>query len=129
MMSVHWVNADIALRASRSDFDPKRVRPLKPMVGGGQISGVLSPRTGGPHSHAKISIFLDKKPFCDLAIGLRTPYFATLAAKMPKVSGLMPDYSRFRETATGDSDQLTQVISKLPWRRSRPAHELQRPRA
>ena len=40
--------------------------------------------------------------FCKLARGLQAPYFATLAAKMPKVSGLMPDYSRFRETATGD---------------------------
>ena len=34
-------------------YDHKRVRPLKPMVGGGQISGVLSPRTGGPGSYAK----------------------------------------------------------------------------
>jgi hypothetical protein len=31
-MSVHWVKADMRLRASRSDFDP-RVRPLKPTVG------------------------------------------------------------------------------------------------
>src|SRR6266852_5807097 len=33
MMSVHWVEADMRLRASRSDFDP-RVRLLKPTVGG-----------------------------------------------------------------------------------------------
>src|SRR5229473_3564979 len=33
MTSVHWVKADIRLRASRSDFDP-RVRPLKPAGGG-----------------------------------------------------------------------------------------------
>jgi len=31
-MSVHWVKADMRLRASRSDFDP-RVRSLKPTVG------------------------------------------------------------------------------------------------
>jgi hypothetical protein len=30
--------------------------------GGGQISGVLSPRTGGPHSYAKISEFNPKSP-------------------------------------------------------------------
>ncbi len=35
IMSVHWVKADMRLRASRSDFDP-RVRPLKPTVGGGR---------------------------------------------------------------------------------------------
>ena len=32
------------------------------MVGGAQISGVLSPRTGGPGSSAKSSIFLEEKP-------------------------------------------------------------------
>jgi hypothetical protein len=29
--------------------------------------------------------------FCDLVIGLQAPYFVTFAAKMPKVSGGMPD--------------------------------------
>src|SRR5258705_5650001 len=33
-------------------------------VGDGQISGVLSPRTGGPHSHAKSSVFSEEKPHC-----------------------------------------------------------------
>ena len=39
---------------TRSAYDHKRVRPFKPMVGSGQISGVLSPRTGGPPSYAKV---------------------------------------------------------------------------
>jgi hypothetical protein len=60
MMSVHWVKADMRLRASRSDFDP-RVRPLKPTVGGGQISGAYRRRTDGPHSHAKSPFFLKQK--------------------------------------------------------------------
>src|SRR6267378_4697450 len=60
MMSVHWVKADMRLRASRSDFDP-RVRPLKPTVGGGQISGAYRRRTGGPGSYAKFSVFKKKK--------------------------------------------------------------------
>jgi len=38
---------------TRSAYDHKRVRPLKPMLGGGQISGVLSPRTGGAPSFAE----------------------------------------------------------------------------
>jgi hypothetical protein len=38
----------------------RRLR-LKPMVGGGQISGELSPRTGRPHSHAKIPGFSKQK--------------------------------------------------------------------
>src|SRR5260370_33977758 len=33
MMSVHWAKADIRLRASGSDFDP-RVRPVKAHGGG-----------------------------------------------------------------------------------------------
>jgi hypothetical protein len=37
-----------------------------------------------------------------LAIGLQAPYLTSLTAKTPKVSGRMPDYSRFRETAAGD---------------------------
>ena len=40
--------------------------------------------------------------FCELVIGLQAPYLSTFTAKMPKVSGRMPEYSRFRETATGD---------------------------
>src|SRR6266404_1085325 len=63
MMSVHWVKADMRLRASRSDFDP-RVRPLKPTVGGGQISGAYRRRTGGPGSSAKSSLFSEEKPHC-----------------------------------------------------------------
>jgi len=38
-----------------------RVRPLKPAGGGGQISAAYGPRTGGPHSHAKIPVFLKRK--------------------------------------------------------------------
>src|SRR5258708_31804700 len=41
---------------TRSAYDHKRVRPLKPMVGGGQISGVLSPRTGPYPSYKKVGI-------------------------------------------------------------------------
>src|ERR1700730_5199676 len=52
MMLVHWAKADIRLRPWGSYFDP-RVRPLKPAVGGGQISGAYRRRTGGPASHAK----------------------------------------------------------------------------
>jgi hypothetical protein len=37
--------------------------------------------------------------FCKLARCLQAPYFGALAAKMPKVSGRMPDYSR------GDRDR------------------------
>ena len=59
MMSVHWVKADMRLRASRSDFDP-RVRPLKPTVGGGQISGAYGRRTGGAASYKKRSTSIEK---------------------------------------------------------------------
>jgi hypothetical protein len=34
--------------------------------------------------------------------GLQPPDFASSGAKLPKVSGHMPKYSRFRETAAGD---------------------------
>ena len=51
----------------RSAYDHKRMRPLKPMVGGGQISGVLSPRTGGSDSYGKSSVFLKRKAhLCEL---------------------------------------------------------------
>ena len=51
----------LRLRASRSDVDP-RVRPLKPTVGGGQISGAYRRRTSGPGSSAKSSLFSEEKP-------------------------------------------------------------------
>ena len=38
MMSVHWVKADLAVASVEILFD-RRVRPLKPAVGGGQIPG------------------------------------------------------------------------------------------
>src|SRR5713101_7539796 len=59
-LSLRCEHRDLIL--TRSAYDHKRVRPLKPMVGGGQISGVLSPRTGGAGSSAKSSIFLEEKP-------------------------------------------------------------------
>jgi hypothetical protein len=40
--------------------------------------------------------------FSDLVVGLRPPDFAGDGTKMPKVSGRMPNYSRFRETVAGD---------------------------
>jgi hypothetical protein len=40
--------------------------------------------------------------FCELAIGLQAPNQATFGARTPKISGYMPEYSRFRETATRD---------------------------
>jgi hypothetical protein len=46
--------------ASRSDGDP-RVRPLKPTVGGGQISGAYRLRTGGPDLYAESPGFLKRK--------------------------------------------------------------------
>jgi len=62
MMSVHWVNADIALRASRSDFDPKRVRPPKPH-GGGWSNLRKYYRRGpvGPGLSTKSFTFLEEK--------------------------------------------------------------------
>jgi len=51
------------LRASRSDFD-LRVGLFKPTVGGGQISGAMRMRTGGPGSSAKSSLFSEEKPHC-----------------------------------------------------------------
>jgi hypothetical protein len=40
--------------------------------------------------------------FSDLVDGLQPPDFASEGAKLPEVSGRMPKYSRFRETAAGD---------------------------
>jgi hypothetical protein len=37
--------------------------------------------------------------FCELAIGLKTPNFSEFRPESSKVSGRMPEYSRFRETA------------------------------
>src|SRR5712672_2727139 len=39
---------------------------------------------------------------CILALGLQTPHFYAFRAKAPKVSCRIPEYSRFRETATRD---------------------------
>ena len=47
--------------------------------------------------------------FCELAVGLWTPNLAASRAKLPKVSGHMPKYSRFWETTAGD-----RVRSTLP---------------
>src|ERR1700693_4158451 len=44
-MSVHWVKADIAIGAPRSDFDP-RVRPLR--RGGWGVVKSLGDLAGGP---------------------------------------------------------------------------------
>jgi hypothetical protein len=49
MMSVHWVKADIAV----ASVDLISIRPLKPRVGGGQISAGYRLWTGGPGSYAK----------------------------------------------------------------------------
>jgi hypothetical protein len=40
--------------------------------------------------------------FCELAIVSRLRILVTFGTKTPKVSGHMPEYSHFRETATGD---------------------------
>src|SRR5258708_5573715 len=56
------------LQALRSDFDP-RVRPLKPTVGGGQISGAYRRRTGGAGSYARSSVFLKEKTHLRLLPG------------------------------------------------------------
>ena len=45
--------------------------------------------------------------FCELGIGLQAPHLSTFTAKTPKVSGRMPEYSRFRETAIGDCVRST----------------------
>src|ERR1700682_573047 len=45
--------------------------------------------------------------FCELAVGLQAPNLDTFGARTPKVSGYMPKYSRFRETATGDRFRST----------------------
>jgi hypothetical protein len=45
--------------------------------------------------------------FRELAIRLQAPDLATFGARTPKVSGYMPEYSRFRETATGDRFRST----------------------
>jgi hypothetical protein len=61
MMSVHWVKADIAV----ASVDLISIRPLKPRVGGGQISAGYRLWTGGPGSYAKFSVFSKQKThFC-----------------------------------------------------------------
>jgi hypothetical protein len=40
--------------------------------------------------------------FSNSVDGLQTPDFARCGVKLPEVSGRMPKYSRFRETAAGD---------------------------
>jgi hypothetical protein len=47
---------------TRSAYDHKRVRPLKPMVGGGQISGVLSRGPVGLIRTQKVQFFQKKNP-------------------------------------------------------------------
>src|SRR5258705_4658721 len=76
MMSVHWLKQTLHcehrdLILTRSAYDHKRVRPLKPLVGGGQISGVLSPRTGGPPSYAKSSELNTKSPPATYSFSLK----------------------------------------------------------
>jgi hypothetical protein len=39
--------------------------------------------------------------FSNSVDGLQTPDFARCGVKLPEVSGRMPKYSRFRETAAG----------------------------
>ena len=54
MISVHWVKADIAVAGLEIRFLNRSAHERTPGVGGGQISGAMKVRTGGPHSHPKI---------------------------------------------------------------------------
>jgi hypothetical protein len=71
------------------------------------ISKFESSQVSQPVSRSeKKSLILRERPANGglLRIGyrLQAPNLATIAARTPKVSGYMPKYSRFRETATGD---------------------------
>src|SRR5437879_5577633 len=93
MMSVHWAKADMRLRASRSDFDP-RVPPLKPTGGG--WSNRWRDEGCGPvglvHTH-KVGIKYKKPPPRPKANGIGHPVRSSQRLLKNILGGAQSDFS------------------------------------
>src|SRR6266481_3044441 len=78
---------------TRSAYDHKRMRSAQAHGGGGQISGVLSPRSGGSGSYAKVWNSIRKVQRVEIRLrGLQIGSFKALAEtivhRLQKAAGL-----------------------------------------